>query len=346
MDKCKKEKAMKAHLFKFVKLVMLASLLLICSLASTANAESNTSPMLFNFQTVAPDNQKTEGNYFDLKISAGTKQELNVAINNMSDKELEIQAELLQAVTTGVGKISYSKDKKLLIDSPTIDINKVISVPKSVVVPKKSTKIMKIMVDVPKDFTEGTILAGVELTNKKTEEVVKTQNNTVENTYAYLFSIALNQEKKAKPAVTIKDTELVHENKQAQLKLSLDNHTVDVLREISIKTVIHEEKSNKMVMNQVDKGKKMTPESAVVYKINVPELAPGKYEVTHTVKFSDKSGETFTKKIEVDESFEEKQIVSEDKKEQKKPHYLVIGLCILAVILIVVAIFLMKKRKH
>ncbi|MGX7031212.1 WxL protein peptidoglycan domain-containing protein [Vagococcus zengguangii] len=319
----------------FVSLVLIVMFSCLSNMNVVAT-EQQQNELPFNFQTVAPANQRTQGNYFDLDVSAGEKQEVTVNLNNLSETDLIIKPTLLRAVTTKDGKISYGMHQDELIESPSVDITQVIELPEAVTIPKNGSQELHVTINVPKSFNQGTILAGVELASKEKHSAT---TNQIDNTYAYMFSIALHHKKAVDPLVKIEDSQLNFIGNQTYIETPIINPEVGIQRDLKITTQLIDTNTDSEIESKTKKELKMAPESTMNYEVGINKLSPGTYSVQTVVEFSNQRTIKHETQLTVDENVEGPQTISEElPKSTTNNHALYKWLTTIIVVLIVTAI--------
>lgn len=154
----------------------------------------------FAIKAVLPDNQIDQNHtYFDLLMKASQKQTVQVEIWNLTDKELQLEAQVHSATTNENGVVEYGKRDILPDDTLLYQMEELISCDSLVTVPANGKALYELHIQMPEKKYKGILAGGVTFQlagNYETGEVDDEAVFAVQNTYSYVIGIVLRENKK------------------------------------------------------------------------------------------------------------------------------------------------------
>lgn len=304
----------------------------------------------FTFTNFIPKNQLSVGNYFDLLMEPGQKQQLITELTNLSDKDLEITVSLHNATTTSAGKINYGPSEKGPMDILKAKVTDVVDVPEKLVIPKYSRKPLKLNVTMPKNSIEGVLMGGVHLkVSKMSQETSKKDVVSLENEYAYLYSISLREDKE-EGNVEIKSSRSSYESTDdsANVSVGFQNTSSYIVRNMAVSVDILLNGTDEIIEHKVFSDMKMAPQSSIDIPVAVKPLEKGKYQSIVTVTIGRekwKWSESFVVSNRRDVS-EEKENYNLIKVKKETINWLVIIGIVVSIIAVTVVIYQMLFQKN
>ena len=168
-------------------------------LASPTYAEENTSqaassdPLGFSYKVIQPENQRnTEVGYFDLRMTPGQQQVVQIELSNPGEVDLTVDVALNGTKTNGNGVVengptTIDNDKSL-----KYDFAELVTGPESVVVPAGQTVPLELTITMPEATYDGVISGGIQLKKAVDKEARKNQTGVI-NEYAFLVGMLLTE---------------------------------------------------------------------------------------------------------------------------------------------------------
>ncbi|MFD1902641.1 DUF916 domain-containing protein [Enterococcus termitis] len=127
----------------------------------------------FSYEVIQPENQQNKDvGYYDLRVTPGQEQIVQMKLMNSSEKEIKISVNLNGAKTNGNGVIEYSPNELKRDESLINDFVDIATAPKEVTLAPKSEQLLDIVLKIPKTPFKGVISGGIEL-QEVTSEVPK-----------------------------------------------------------------------------------------------------------------------------------------------------------------------------
>ncbi|MFD1900823.1 WxL protein peptidoglycan domain-containing protein [Enterococcus termitis] len=262
----------------------------------------------FSYELIFPKNQQNRKlGYYDLLVKKGEKQTVQLKLNNKSDKPMKIAVDLNSTKTNSNGIIEYGSnelknDKSLDYDFPTI-----VKAPEEVLLEPKSSKVIDLVINVPKKYFEGYIAGGIRLQPVNTEEEPSDEETMVKNEFAYIIGMLLSESNVEKVAPELELNEVYYklENAEDNLFIDVSNTKAIFIEDLETVITVKDEKTNNKVFETEKSNMKMAPNTKMLLRIPLKfplydkKMDAGDYLVD--VQFKEKSGLkwSWSKKINV-----------------------------------------------
>ncbi|MGX7419385.1 DUF916 and DUF3324 domain-containing protein [Carnobacterium gallinarum] len=313
-------------MYKKIKSIWLIGILVLMMTVASIHpikVEAADQGMSFSVSAIRPDNQiDKEQSYFDLKMTPGQEQEIEVQMTNSSDREITVEVGVNAAITNSKGVIDYSwnlentlelakennKDKK----NEPIDVKEIVydstlkyPIPdittseKEVKIPAKSDFTYKIKIKMPKESFDGVILGGIRFTekddpNKKTEGQKGVQ---IENKFAYAIGLLLREtETKVAPDMKMAKDKIkpASLNGHNAVLINLQNTEMAMMRDLSVDAKIYKKGASEVLHEATQNSLKMAPNSNFNYAVDWSNqaLKAGTYTVKLHAENKASAGET------------------------------------------------------
>lgn len=164
---------------KKMALFLMSIGLLFMSFSMRVSAEENPSNVAIS--AVIPDNQIDKNKtYFDLLMTPGEEQELEVVLTNSSDEAITMESSVNSAITNDNGVVDYSQAKPQYDKTLKHPLSSIATFEKEQVIPANSKKTMKIKIKMPETEIKGIIAGGVYLSAKDNEDAAKNDDSGVQ----------------------------------------------------------------------------------------------------------------------------------------------------------------------
>lgn len=155
-------------------------LLLILSLIIGFCIEANTPIQAASMDfTADPQTTDTSKGYFDFAAKPGQKQDLTVKVSNVSDHEITLNVDFLNALGNPSGGVAYVKQSQLenskLTDQKRLAA-KYLHGPKVITLQAHENKMVTYTFAAPKDISKGQIVGGLNFLEKSAGQKLPAQN--------------------------------------------------------------------------------------------------------------------------------------------------------------------------
>lgn len=254
----------------------------------------------FVYEIKFPENQQKEAGYFDLKMTPGQTQKVQVLLKNPRDKEITVETSLNGAKTNMNGVLEYGPINLKKDASLKYDFVDLVKAPEKVVLPPNSEKTLDIEITMPKASYDGVIVGGIQL-KKADDEDQKTQNGAnVINKYAYVIAMVLQEtDTKVEPELNLNKVNAGQSNARNVVYVDVSNTKANFLDNLSMEAQIMSDKSDEVLYETKKSSMRMAPNSNMTFPVSMQgeEMVPGKYRA-HILATSG------SKKWEWTESFE------------------------------------------
>ncbi|WP_157456337.1 DUF916 and DUF3324 domain-containing protein [Carnobacterium maltaromaticum] len=329
--------------------------LLFISFSMRVSAEENPSNVAIS--AVIPDNQIDKNKtYFDLLMTPGEEQELEVVLTNSSDEAITMESSVNSAITNDNGVVDYSQAKPKYDKTLKHPLSSIATFEKEQVIPANSKKTMKIKIKMPETEIKGIIAGGVYLSAKDNEDAAKNDDSGVQikNKYVYVVGIQLRTREDisdVQPDLVL-DKKLIQPkqvNYRNYLGINLQNKEPVFIRDLTVEAKIYKKGSNEVFVESKNENLKMAPNSNFNYGVNWnnKEFEAGTYRAKVTAIAKDYDNKTwnwdeeFTITAKDAKDLNEKAIDLEFKKTPIWIYFAIAGGILL---LLIVIIYLIKRH--
>lgn len=338
--------------FKTIKYCLMALLLVACfSLSEAAFADG----MGYSVKAIIPENQidKTK-TYFDLKMTPGQTQNLELEIKSSSSETLNLAVEPYIATTNQNGELEYSVEPEKNDSTLVYPITRLISGKQKVTLLPKETKRITFSLKMPKKAFEGKIVGGFNVydeANNGTKETASKKNEVqIKNVFSVVIGIQLRENlDKVKPELKLNTVKAGLFNYRTAITANIQNIKSDFVSELTLNAKIRKNGSKKVIYEAEKSEMAMAPNSNFNFPISLEnqELAAGSYDLEVTAH-SKKDEWTFNKKFRITED-EATQLNAEAVEIEKQPTNTFIMIIISVVsfifVLMIVFIVVLWRRK-
>ena len=309
----------------------------------------------YSVQGVLPENQVNSNvSYFDIEMEQDQTQELEVIVYNSSDEDITVEVSNNSAYTNSNGLIVYDElpgDEELhksmshpfseisSIESPTIDIA------------AGEQETVVVTVKAPDEAFDGVILGGLYF-SLAPEDDKDAESVTIQNRYSYALAVQIQEtgnDNEVEPNIEMLGVDPGIINHRTGLQTEFVN-TSSMIIGLEIEGSVYEEGSDEALYTRTDEDFTVAPNSMFKYPLMYDNhrLEPGNYVFRANATNGDEVWE-FEEEFEVteeiaDEANEEAVELAEEE-DNTLLMYLVIGLGVLVAVLLIVVIYLLRKRK-
>lgn len=319
-------------------------------LVTTAQAEN----LNYTVSADLPKNQlNSKVSYFDLKVTPGQTQDLTIQIKNSDNAAHKYVVTPNRATTNDNGVIDYSQSKAKADASLKFDIKSALSQSQTVEVPAKATKAVTFKLKVPKKGFTGIALGGINVVQETAASKNKTSGMTIENQYAYVIGLQLQEEAKvtAEPNMKLLGVKAKQVNYRNYVTANLQNTAPVIMHGLKIKSYVTNVGSNKKITTTDKENLAMAPNSNFNYAIGDGNqaLKAGNYTL-HLTATAEKGKHKwqFTRNFTISEQ-KAKELNKTAVGQEKQPNYfwwfVGLGVIILALLGLVIWLILKNRRR-
>lgn len=292
--------------------------------------------------------------YFDIEMEQNQTQELEVIVYNSSDEDITVEVSNNSAYTNSNGLIVYDElpENEKLHESMTYPFSEISTIESPIVdIPAGQQKTVVVTVEAPDETFDGVILGGLYF-SLAPEDNEDTESVTIQNRYSYALAVQIQEtgnDNKVEPNIEMLSVDPGIINHRTGLQTEFVNTSAMILG-LEIKGTVYEEGSDEALYTRTDEDFNVAPNSMFNYPLmyDNQRLEPGNYVFKANATNGDETWE-FEEEFEVteeiaDESNEEAVELAEEE-DNRLLIYLVIGLGILVAVLLIVVIYLLRKRQ-
>ncbi|MGY3778103.1 DUF916 and DUF3324 domain-containing protein [Isobaculum melis] len=258
------------------------ALILLFSLFLANPASANE--MGFSVQAILPENQVTaEHSYFDLKMTPGQVQTIQVALTNDTEREIEVAMAANAAITNGNGVVEYSQENPTLDPTLNTSFSEIAHVEPTIILPPKAVKVVDIQLKMPVESYDGVILGGLYFIEKNNpENPAQATNVQIDNHFSYTVGVLLTEtETKVHPNLILNQVSASQTLGRNVILANLQNPEAAMLSNLRIEAKVYQGKEETPLYEQVTDELRMAPNSNFDYTIDMNEafFEPGDYRV-------------------------------------------------------------------
>ena len=159
-----------------------------------AKADSGNREIDFYVETILPENQiDKKQTYFDLKVSSGQQQDLEIKVTNKSGKDINVSVKAVTASTNRNGLVDYQTPD---IKDETLEVAfaEIAEVREPVIhIPAGSTKTAVVTVRMPAEIFDGVVLGGLVFTKVPEQTDEAESGYMIRNVYNYVVGVKLSE---------------------------------------------------------------------------------------------------------------------------------------------------------
>lgn len=345
----RKEKMKKKDGVKFTFLALIISIVFggvytYAEESQTSNGANESDASGFTYQVIHPDNQNKESGFFDLKMTPGQKQTVEIKLKNHSKEDLTVNVKINGAKTNPNGVIEYGPNKLSDDKSMKFKFTDLVKGPESVTLKPETEESLKLEIAMPETEFDGIILGGIQLQRK--EEAKKNDENKgtmVINKYAYVIGMRLKETDKELPL----DIHFVKAygatpDFRNTIVIDLGNKQATIMEELNVEAQILGEKSDEVLYESKKIKMRMAPNSLLNFPVSMDGQAmkAGNYRAHVLATSGDKRWEwngTFSITKEEAEKFNNEAVGLD---QERGIDWKLIGLIIGGIVTLVIVVFL------
>ncbi|ALS00028.1 cell wall protein [Enterococcus silesiacus] len=311
--------------------------------------------MGYSAKAIIPENQIDKSKtYFDLKMTPGQKQNVELELKSSSSETLNLAVEPYMGTTNQNGELEYSIEPEKNDSTLVYPITRLISGKQKVSLAPKETKRVTFSLKMPKKAFEGKIVGGFniydEANDSKEDSVSKKNDVQIKNVFSVVIGIQLRESlDKIKPELKLNAVKADLFNYRTAITANIQNTKPNFVSELTLKAKIRKNGSKKVIYEAEKSEMAMAPNSNFDFPISLEnqELTAGSYELE--ISANSKNGEwKFTKKFRISEEdamrLNEEAVEIETKPNNNFQTIIIVLVCSVLFFLLIV-IFLLWRRK-
>lgn len=277
--------------------------------SSTSQAQQDPNDIGFFIRPILPENQVGDKvSYFDLMMTPGQRQALEVEIVNRNSYPIDVSVEAISASTSANGEIDY-KTPGVQDESLLLPFTEVAAVRQAVLtVPAEGSISAFVDLAMPQQSFDGTVLGGLVFEKLLPEEDDTSasgsaaQGAVIQNTYSYVLGVKLAESDVAvAPAFALFEIETTLQGGQPAVIHYIRNTQAVIVKDMAVTLTIRREGADGTVAS-LERTVDMAPNSAMALAVTPldGELASGRYTSTVDLATETESW-TLEEGFEVDE---------------------------------------------
>ncbi|MEI5993839.1 DUF916 and DUF3324 domain-containing protein [Candidatus Enterococcus mansonii] len=237
----------------------------------------------FSYEVILPENQhNSKVGYFDLRVTPGQKQTLQIKLKNSADKETTVSVSVNGAKTNSNGVIEYGENKMKKDASLKYDLKDIVTGPKEVTLAPQSEKMLDLEVAVPEASFEGYISGAVSLSEKDQENTdTKSDSGMIKNKFVYQTGIQLSESetKKIKPELKLNQVYPELNNYRNSIFINFSNVKPIYISDMTVDVQIMGKASDEVLYDTKKAHMKMAPNTLINFPVsmNGEKMVPGDY---------------------------------------------------------------------
>ncbi|MHC5228300.1 DUF916 and DUF3324 domain-containing protein [Enterococcus sp. LJL99] len=261
-------------------LLLLFSLYIVAFFGFSVNANAQQN---FTYEVVKPENQQGDVSYFNLRMTPGQKQTVEIRVTNSESEEQTIDVEINGAKTNSNGVIDYGGLAIKNDDSLKYDFKEIVKGPNEITLAPNETKSLLLEIDMPEVSYDGKIIGGITMKSKPTkkEEEENKKAKGVISQYAFLVGMVL-QETDTPVEVNLKLNKVYAglANYRNSIFADFSNVTSEIVEGMSVEMEVSKKGSSAILYDTKRTDMRMAPNSLIEFplEMNGDKMETGDYK--------------------------------------------------------------------
>jgi len=305
----------------------------------------------YSVKAILPENQRegTQG-YFDLMMSPGTEQTLEVEVKNYSEESKTIHVEVATATTNSGGVVDYGVRENVEKDDTLAHrMEDLVTTEESIEIAAGEAHTLQVQVVMPADAFAGVLAGGINFKEEgtQTEEVDPDAGVAIQNEYTYVIALLLRtSDNPVTPELQLNDVKATQQNWKNVISANLQNIEAEYTNEMKVDAKVRKKGNDEVLYEVSQEQMQMAPNSNFNYLIplNGERFEAGTYVLTMEVESLEGSW-SFEKEFEITaeeaREFNDKDVTIE---KSNLWIFVTIGGVILAVIFFIFLIVWYRKK--
>lgn len=252
----------------------------------------------YGVQAILPENQVSQASYFDIELTPGETQILEVNVFNEFDEEITVLIEAHPGVTNVNGLVVYDGSLDIASSTNEIDFYTVVEVlDKELTIPANSETIAQIEVTAPDSSFDGEIGGGLNFSLKPDEEE---ETAGIGHTFGYvtgLYIVEEGNDNEAESEVVLNDASYLMYYGDPSVQLDFENLQPLFMSDLEFEARVYsEDNTDEPVFTDTISALDIAPsyEFSLIVSSEEEKLDEGEYRVEISMK-NDDYNNTFEK---------------------------------------------------
>ncbi|MGX7148297.1 DUF916 and DUF3324 domain-containing protein [Enterococcus ureasiticus] len=257
----------------------------------------------FTYETIKPENQQGDFEYFNLLMQPGQKQTVQVMLSNRADEEQTIEVGLNGAKTNSNGVLEYGPSAIKNDASLKYDFKDLVKGPKEITLGPKETRPLKLDISMPEASYDGKIVGGIHLKSKPTkkEEEENKKATGVINEYAFVIGMVLSESDTViKPELQLNSVYAGLSNYRNSIFTNFSNTSADFVNKMTVEIEVTKKGSEAVLYDIKRADMRMAPNSMIDFplEMNGDQMEAGDYKA-HILVTSEGQEWTWNKEFKI-----------------------------------------------
>ncbi|GGC78318.1 DUF916 and DUF3324 domain-containing protein [Enterococcus wangshanyuanii] len=247
----------------------------------------------FAYESIMPENQQGDVQYFNLRMNPGQKQTVQIMLTNRADEEQTITIGLNGAKTNSNGVLEYGPSSIKNDASLKYDFKDIVKGPTEVTLGPKETAPLNLDITMPEAGYDGKIVGGIYMKSKpsKKEEEEKKKATGVINEYAFVVGMVLQETDTAiTPELKLNSVSAGLSNYRNSIFANFSNISADFVSGMTVEMEVTKKGSEAVLYDTKRADMRMAPNSLIDFplEMNGDQMEPGDYKAHILVTSGDK----------------------------------------------------------
>lgn len=277
------KKQVKFGLISLLYIIGLLTAFVTPAFAEDSTTDSGAALTGFSYEVILPENQHNPNvGYYDLRMTPGKKQTIQMKMNNTSDKEVTILVDLNGAKTNSNGVIEYGKSEIKDDASLKYKFTDIVKAPTEMKLPPNSVEMLDIEITMPDSSFEGYISGAVTLEEKDANNPdSKTSQGMIKNRFVYQTGIQLSEadSDNLKPDLKLNKVYPELNNYRNAIFVNFSNITPVYINDMTVDVQITKKGSEEVLYDTKKSKMRMAPNTLIDFPVtmNGEKMNPGNY---------------------------------------------------------------------
>lgn len=303
----------------------------------------------YSVQAELPENQIDNSlSYFDIRISPGQEQELNILVYNHENEDITIRGDIYNASTNSNGLLVYEEQEETdpSLQNPVSEL--VTFENNEWTIPAGETITVSAQVNIPDESFNGIKLGGFYF-EKIPDEQETAGGVSIQNRYAYLVGLQLSQNnEEVAPNLNLLSVEPQLVNYRTSVVAQVQNDQPVLMNDVTIQGQVYDGNNTEPIREVEQTDIQMAPNSTMDFVIdweNQP-LEAGNYRLEMAATDTENTWE-WTEEFTIageEENLNEEAVEIEEP--QTNSTWYIIGIIVLAIIIVGLIFYIRKLKKE
>ncbi|MBP1048111.1 DUF916 and DUF3324 domain-containing protein [Enterococcus sp. BWM-S5] len=292
---------MKNRINQWIFLVVLLGISLVFSVPTyaeegeTATSQAAEGASGFTYEVIFPENQRSQNGYYDLRMTPGQQQTVEILLKNHGKEEIVINVTLSGARTNPNGVVEYGPTKLEADASMKYEFTDIVKGPESVTLAPGAEEAVRLDITMPEASFDGIILGGIQIQRQAGEtEPEEKQGMMIVNEYAYIVGMILSEtDAEIVPEMSFIKAYASQPNYRNTIVIDLGNIVAAPLKGVTVEAQIMGETSDTVLYDAKKLNMNMAPNTVLNFPVSMGSdaMEAGKYRAHVTATLGDQKWE-------------------------------------------------------